>query len=200
MPNRGYFIVFEGVDGSGKSTQIELLSEKLRKAGVDHIIEREPSSGAIGRLIRQYAEAGERYMAAETEALLFNADRFEHARRIETYLNEGITIICDRFFHSTLAYQGGSGVDLSWLKSLQRFTLKPDLVILLDIDPDASLIRVSGRSLTVFENNIYLRKVRKLYLQFAEAGEMIRVDTNRTVDEVESDVRRLVSDLMKVDL
>lgn len=199
MQGRGYFIAFEGVDGSGKSTQIDLLSEKLRKVGVDHIIEREPSSGVIGRLIRDYAEAGDRYMSAETEALLFSADRIEHARRIETYLNEGITVICDRFYHSTFAYQGASGIDLVWLKSLQRFDLKPDLVILLDIDPEASLVRVSGRSLTVFEDNSFLRCVRSIYLSFAEAGEMVRVDTDRTVDEVEADVSRLVSRLINID-
>jgi dTMP kinase len=97
MPRRGFFIVFEGVDGSGKSTQIDLLSEKLRQVGVDHIIEREPSSGAIGKLIRDYAEAGDRYLNPETEALLFSADRVEHVKRIEGYLNEGVTVICDRF-------------------------------------------------------------------------------------------------------
>jgi dTMP kinase len=200
MPRRGFFIVFEGVDGSGKSTQIDLLSEKLRQAGVDHIIEREPSSGAIGKLIRDYAEAGDRYLTPETEALLFSADRIEHVKRIEGYLNEGVTVICDRFMHSTLAYQGGSGVNIAWLRSLQKFDLKPDLIILLDINPDRSLVRVANRSLTVFESNSYLKKVREFYLKFADAGEMIPVNCSRIVDEVEFDVLQLVSDLLGVSL
>ena len=200
MPSRGFFIVFEGVDGSGKSTQIDLLSEKLRQSGVDHIIEREPSGGVIGKLIRGYSEAGDRYFEPETEALLFSADRIEHVKRIIGYLSDGITVICDRFMHSTLAYQGGSGVNVAWLRSLQKFDLKPDLVILLDIDPDKSLVRVANRSLTVFERNSYLKNVRELYLKFAEAGEMIAVSCSRTVDEVELDVTRLVSDLLQLDL
>jgi dTMP kinase len=193
MPERGYFIVFEGVDGAGKSTQIEILSEKLRRVGVDHVIEQEPSGGAIGKFIRDYAEAGDRWMMPETEALLFTADRVEHVKRIDGILSQGVTVLCDRFMHSTLAYQGASGVDIGWLRSLQQFPVEPDLIILFDLDPDRSLVRVSGRSLTVFENNSYLRKVRELYLGFAEAGEMTRIDTGRTIDEIEADVAELVS-------
>jgi dTMP kinase len=100
----------------------------------------------------------------------------------------------------TVPYQGGSGVNIAWLRSLQKFDLKPDLIILLDINPDRSLVRVANRSLTVFENNSYLKKVRELYLKFADAGEMIPVNCSRTVDEVEFDVIRLVSELLGVNL
>jgi dTMP kinase len=196
MAPRGWFIVFEGVDGSGKSTQIELLSMKLRDQGIDHVIEREPSDGTIGRFIRNYAEAGDRYLQPESEALLFTADRFEHSRRIEQTLEQGITVVCDRYYHSTLAYQGAAGVDVAWLRDLQKFALKPDLVLLLDVDPGRSLMRVSGRTLTVFENRDYLSRVRDLYLGFAREGEMQLVDTGRPVDEVEAEVENLVEDLM----
>ena len=198
MAPRGWFIVFEGVDGSGKSTQIELLSMKLRDQGVDHVLEREPSGGSIGRFIREYAEAGDRYLSPESEALLFTADRFEHSKRIEQTLAEGTIVVCDRYYHSTLAYQGAAGVDVAWLRDLQKFALKPDLVILLDVDPERSLMRVSGRTLTVFENRSYLSRVRELYLGFA--GEMRLVDTGRPVDEVEAEVQRLVEELTGIDL
>jgi dTMP kinase len=200
MAPRGWFIVFEGVDGSGKSTQIELLSMKLRDQGVDHVLEREPSGGSIGRFIREYAEAGDRYLSPESEALLFTADRFEHSKRIEQTLAEGTIVVCDRYYHSTLAYQGAAGVDVAWLRDLQKFALKPDLVILLDVDPERSLMRVSGRTLTVFENRSYLSRVRELYLGFAGAGEMRLVDTGRPVDEVEAEVQRLVEELTGIDL
>ncbi len=196
MAPRGWFIVFEGVDGSGKSTQIDLLSMKLRDRGVDHILEREPSDGSIGRFIRHYAEAGDRYLQPESEALLFTADRFEHSKRIEQTLEQGTTVVCDRYYHSTLAYQGAAGVDVAWLRDLQRFALRPDLVILLDVDPERSLLRVSGRTLTVFEDRSYLRRVRELYLGFARAGEMRLVDTGRPVDEVEAEVQGLVYGLI----
>jgi dTMP kinase len=195
MGPRGWFIVFEGVDGSGKSTQIELLSMKLRDQGVDHVLEREPSDGAIGRFIRNYAEAGDRYLQPESEALLFTADRFEHSKRIEQTLDQGVTVVCDRYYHSTLAYQGAAGVPVDWLRDLQKFALKPDLVLLLDVDPGRSLMRVSGRTLTVFENRDYLSRVRDLYLGFARE-EMKLVDTGRPVDEVEAEIENLVEDLM----
>ncbi len=200
MAPRGWFIVFEGVDGSGKSTQIELLSMKLRDQGVDHVLEREPSDGGIGRFIRDYAEAGDRYLQPESEALLFTADRFEHSKRIEQTLEQGTTVVCDRYYHSTLAYQGAAGVDVAWLRDLQKFALKPDLALLLDVDPTKSLMRVSGRTLTVFENRDYLSRVRDLYLGFAGAGEMKLVDTGRPVDEVESEVERLVEEFIGVSL
>jgi dTMP kinase len=196
MAPRGWFIVFEGVDGSGKSTQIELLSMKLRDQGIDHIIEREPSDGTIGRFIRNYAEAGDRYLQPESEALLFTADRFEHSKRIEQTLDQGVSVVCDRYYHSTLAYQGAAGVPVAWLRDLQKFAMKPDLVLLLDVDPGRSLMRVSGRTLTIFENRDYLSMVRDLYLGFARAGEMQLVDTGRPVNEVEAEVENLVEDLM----
>ncbi len=200
MAPTGWFIVFEGVDGSGKSTQIELLDMKLRDQGVDHVLEREPSDGGIGRFIRAYAEAGDRYLQPESEALLFTADRFEHSRRIAQTLDQGVTVVCDRYYHSTLAYQGAAGVDVGWLGDLQRFALKPDLVILLDVDPGRSLMRVSGRTLTVFENRDYLSRVRDLYLGFAREGEMKVVDTSKPVDEVEAEVQRLVEELTGLEL
>jgi dTMP kinase len=200
MAPTGWFIVFEGVDGSGKSTQIDLLSMKLRDQGVDHILEMEPSDGSIGRFIRHYAEAGDRYLSPETEALLFTADRFEHSKRIAQILDQGTTVICDRYYHSTLAYQGAAGVDVAWLRDLQKFALKPDLILLLDVDPERSLMRVSGRTLTVFENRRYLKMVRDLYLGFSNAGEMKLVDTSHSLDEVEGEVQRLVESLMGLKL
>ncbi len=200
MAPRGWFIVFEGIDGSGKSTQIDLLSMKFRDQGVDHVLEREPSDGSIGRFIRSYAEAGERYFSPETEALLFTADRFEHSKRISQILEQGTTVVCDRYYHSTLAYQGAAGVDVAWLRDLQKFTPKPDLILLLDVDPERSLMRVSGRTLTIFENRSYLKRVRDLYLQFERAGEMKLIDVEHPVDEVEAKVQRFVEELTDLKL
>ena len=200
MTSRGWFIVFEGIDGSGKSTQIDLLSMKLRDKGIDYVLEREPSDSSIGKFIREYAEAGGRYLSPETEALLFTADRFEHSKRISDYLDEGINVVCDRYFHSTLAYQGASGVDLGWLTEMQKFVLKPNLVLLLDVDPDSSLLRVSGRSLTVFEDRSFLRKVREFYIRFAEEGEMVKIDTLKPIDDVEKEIEMRVEEIFKIKL
>lgn len=200
MSRKGFFIVFEGIDGSGKSTQIELITMKLKQAGIDAIIEQEPTKNVIGKLIRDYAEAGDRFLSPEVEALLFSADRIEHSKRILSYLQQGVTVICDRFYHSTYAYQGASGIDIDWLKSLQKNVIKPDLVILLDIDPDSSLIRVSGRNLTIFENNSYLRKVREIYNYFAKNGELVKIDTLKPISEVEKDVQKQIEKLINTKL
>ena len=200
MSRKGFFIVFEGIDGSGKSTQIELLTMKLKRAGIDVIVEQEPTNSIIGKLIRDYAEAGDRYLSPEAEALLFSADRIEHSNHIKSNLEQGVTIICDRFYHSTYAYQGASGVNINWLKTLQKNVVKPDLIILLDIDPDVSLVRVSGRNLTVFENNSYLKKVREIQNNLAKDGELKKVNTFKPIFEVEKDVQKLVENLLNIKL
>jgi dTMP kinase len=196
MAGRGFFIVFEGIDGSGKSTHIERLLMRLWERKLDVFRTREPTDGRIGQLIREYAQGGRRLLSPETEALLFAADRREHCKKIREALDAGKVVVSDRFLHSSLAYQGAAGADLDWIRELNRSALKPDLSILLDIDPDASLRRVKGRKKTVFEEGEYLRRVRELYLEFVESGELVRIDADRDIDDVQNDVVDLVSGLL----
>ena len=196
MAGRGFFIVFEGIDGSGKSTHIERLLMRLWERKLDVFRTREPTDGRIGQLIREYAQGGRRLLSHETEALLFAADRREHCKKIREALDAGKVVVSDRFLHSSLAYQGAAGADLDWIRELNRFALTPDLVILLDIDPDSSLRRVKGRKKTVFEEGEYLRRVRELYLGFVESGELVRVDADRDFDDVQNEVVGLVSGLL----
>jgi len=196
MVSRGFFIVFEGIDGSGKSTHIERLLMRLWGRKLDVFRTREPTDGRIGQLIGEYAQGGRRLLSPETEALLFAADRREHCKRIKENLDADKVVISDRFLHSSLAYQGAAGADLDWIRELNRSALKPNLAILLDIDPDASLRRVKGRKKTVFEEGEYLRRVRELYLRFVESGELVRVDADRDFDDVQNDVVGLVSSLL----
>jgi dTMP kinase len=200
MVGRGFFIVFEGIDGSGKTTHIDRLIMRLWERKLDVLRTHEPTDGRIGRLIREYAQGGRRLISPETEALLFAADRREHCRRIEEALSVGKVVVSDRFLHSSLAYQGAAGADVGWIRELNRSALKPDLSILLDIDPEASLSRVKGRRRTIFEERDYLRRVRELYLGFVEGGELMRVDADRAFDEVQKDIMRLVADLLGITL
>jgi dTMP kinase len=133
----------------------------------------------------------------ETEALLFAADRIEHGKIIQKALEENKVIISDRYLHSSLAYQGAAGVDIDWMKSLNRHALKPDLVILLDIDPDKSLERVSDRARTVFEENVYLKDVRTEYLKYAVLGELVVVDAGQSIEAVHKDVLIHVEALLR---
>jgi dTMP kinase len=188
MTQRGFFIVFEGIDGSGKSTQINLLKNFLEKKDYKVKLTSEPTDNAIGSLIRNYARSSNRNLIPETEALLFAADRVEHGKNIEIDLKNGFTIICDRYVHSSLAYQNAAGVNIKWIITLNKLALKPDLVILLDIDPEISLQRVCGRKRTIFEEKEYLSRVRKIYLEFAEQNELVIVDASRSIEKVHNDV------------
>jgi dTMP kinase len=188
MKNRGCFIVFEGIDGGGKSTQIQMLADFFKVEGYDVDLHMEPTQEAIGNLLWIYIRSKDRSFTPETEALLFAADRIEHGKAIQKVIEEGKIIISDRYVHSSLAYQGAAGVDVQWLKSINIHALKPDLVILLDIDPEKSLERVSDRSKTIFEESEYLKRVQIEYLRYKEAGELLVVDAAQPKKDVHAEI------------
>jgi len=197
MAKRGAFIVFEGIDGSGKSTHIGLLCRELKEQGHDVLETSEPSRGRIGKFIRDYVERRGRRLPIEVETLLFAADRFEHLKKtIDPALEEGRIVISDRYVHSSLAYQGAEGVSLEWVKEVNSFARKPDLCILLDIGPETGLGRMRRRRRTVFEVYTFQQKVRNIYLQFAEQGELVKVAADRPVEEVQSEISALVHELL----
>jgi dTMP kinase len=196
MARRGVFIVFEGIDGSGKSTHIKTLTNELRERGYSVLTTSEPSRDRIGNFIRRYAERNDHRLTPETEALLFAADRFEHVMTVvEPALKRGRIVISDRYLYSSLAYQGAGGLDLDWIREMNRFAPKPDLGILLDILPEFSLQRVERRK-TVFEVSDYLRKVRDIYLRLVEEGELVKVDADKPRKAVQEEVSSLVNELL----
>lgn len=197
MADRGVFIVFEGIDGSGKSTHIKHLAELLRERGHNVLQTSEPSRYRVGDFIRRYSRRQEKRLPPETEALLFAADRFEHVKAvIEPALRRGRIVISDRYVHSSMAYQGAAGADLNWIREMNRFAPRPDLAILLDIQPEFSLQRVKRRR-TVFEVSDYLRKVRDIYLQFVEEGELVKLDADRSRSAIQEDVDAQVLGLLE---
>ena len=197
MAKRGVFIVFEGIDGSGKSTHIKALAEELRSQGYGVLQTSEPSKDRIGNFIRRYAERNDSRLTPETEALLFAADRFEHVKTvIEPALRKGRIVISDRYLYSSLAYQGAGGLEVDWIREMNRFAPKPDLGILLDILPEFSLQRVNRRK-TVFEDSDYLRKVRNIYLKLVEKGELVRIDADKPRKAVLMEVFSLVQELLE---
>jgi len=197
MAKKGVFIVFEGIDGSGKSTHIKALAEELRSQGYGVLQTSEPSKDRIGNFIRRYAERNDSRLTPETEALLFAADRFEHVKTvIEPALRRGRIVISDRYLYSSLAYQGAGGLEVDWIREMNRFAPKPDLGILLDILPEFSLQRVNRRK-TVFEDSDYLRKVRNIYLQLVEEGELVRIDADKPRKAVQAEIFSLVQELLE---
>ena len=197
MAGRGVFIVFEGIDGSGKDTHLKLLSESLREAGHNVVETAEPSRDRVGTFLKRYAKSKGDRLPAETEALLYAADRYEHVSRvIMPALNRGQIVVSIRYLYSSLAYQGGAGVDLDWIREINRFAPKPDLGILFDILPEYSLNRLK-RKRSIFESADFLRKVRDIYLGMVEKGELVRVDADRPKKAVQADVKALVDNLLE---
>ncbi len=179
----GLFIVLEGIDGSGKSSLAASMADRLSPRR-EVILTAEPSDGWVGDAVRRAsAEEG----APLLEALLFVADRAHHTERVSRWLAEGKTVICDRYYASTLAYQSaalGDGM-MGWLRELNdKVVIRPDLTLLLDIDPAVGMDRVNGRgAASKFEELEYLKRVRDAYLRVAEEDGFKLIDASLPEEE-----------------
>ena len=203
MKNKGYFISFEGIDGSGKSTQIQKLAKFLEARDFDIVVTREPGGSKGGEEIRNLLLQGnvDRW-SAETEILLFTAARRDHLERIILpALEEGKIVICDRFTDSTRMYQGMRGVNLrNLVDTLNEKVIKfdPDLTIVIDINPEISLKRAKSRKIVEerFEDfGVDLQmKMRKGFLKLAkEFGNRIEVvNGQQSIDKLALDICSLV--------
>ena len=178
MTKKGVFIVIEGLDGSGKTTQAKLLAKKLSKFYKVHLTA-EPSRGKIGTFIREGLLYEQMRLQVEAEALLFAADRVEHMyNELKPALDEGKLVICDRYVYSTLAYQGSVGLSLDWIKTTNARALQPDFGIFIDVPPAKVLARLQRRK-SVMETVETQTKVHDIYLKFVEKGELISIDGDR---------------------
>lgn len=169
---KGFFIALEGIDGSGKSTQARKLADALSEKGHQIYETAEPTDGIVGQLIRRILRK-DLTISPEALSLLFVADRIEHAKEIQSALDEGKIVISDRYLLSTLTYQSAQGVDIEFLKQLHASLPKPDLTILLDIEPEKALSR--SKADEKFEKLEMLTKVRQNYIAFAELDKNILV-------------------------
>lgn len=187
---RGKFIVFEGPDGSGKTTQQKRVAAALCSA----ICECEPTTGEIGKQIR-HALGGEVDCAPETLALLFAADRREHVRALEKMLEDGKTVLCDRYVFSSIAYQGLE-LDTAWIGEINRRAterLLPDAVVYIDLPTESCMARIArGRDHTeIFETTERISKVRENYERaFAMFPnlKLIRIDGAQPMEDVTRDI------------
>lgn len=193
-PNHpGFLLVLEGIDGAGKSTLARRLSDRLRELGVASTISREPTEGAHGRELRRSAKEGR--LSLEEELELFVKDRAEHVEKvIRPALRIAEVVILDRYYFSTAAYQGARGGDPEAIIARnEEFAPLPDMVLLLDIDPQAGVGRVTSRgdSPDEFEALSYLAKVRELFLAL-ERPYIRRIDAARPLAEVFNDCDALL--------
>jgi len=203
----GKFITFEGIDGSGKSTQLRMLASDLRARGVDIISTHEPGGTPLGRRLREAFLETEETVAPRAELLLFAADRAQHVEfLIKPALAEGRTVISDRYADATFAYQGaGRGFEeetVNEVIALATGGLKPDLTLFFDISVERALGRMNSHSGNEriqnrmdLETAEFYTRVREAYLGIAEREpERFKiVDANGSVDEIHRTVAEIVN-------
>jgi dTMP kinase len=211
---KGTFITFEGIEGSGKSTQIALLASYLIARGIRNVLTREPGGTLIGDQVRKILlDPANRSLDPTAELLLYAASRAQHLHEIILpALASGMTVLCDRFSDATLAYQGyGRGLDIELIRTLDRIVtreMRPDLTILFDIDAAMGVSRARGRNSNLgleaearFENEelVFHDRVRQGYLTLvAQDPARIRVvNASGTAEVVQEQVRNIVEELLR---
>lgn len=197
---RGRFIVFEGIDGSGKSTALKRVAGALHDAGHDVVTTREETDTWRGEAVRR---AIQEKADPWTTLHLFLADRAAHVAEIRGHLDAGQTVLCDRFMHSTLAYQSVTLADqlddaTAHLRSLHDpWCMVPDGVVLLDLDPAVAVARAEDRGATTpYEKVEFLERVRSAYLELAASDRFAVVDADRSPDAVAADALAAVEGLL----
>ncbi len=191
MLKKGLFITFEGADGCGKSTQLNLLAEFLKSKGFDVVITREPGSVGLGEKLREILLNYDGEVSSNCEAFLFLADRAQHIDIIvKPAIDTGNIVLCDRHIDSTVAYQGyGRGVDLGQIKMLNKLAtsgLVPDLTFVFDIDVETSQQRVGKNKDRMESAGLeFHERVRQGYLALSKA-EPNRIKVINSVDSIEN--------------
>ena len=200
---KGLFITFEGADGCGKTTQIELLNKYLLEKGYETLLTREPGAKGLGVKLREILLNYDGEVSPNCESFLFLADRAQHVDCIiKPALNEGKIILCDRHTDSTVAYQGyGRGLDLErihMLNSIATSRLKPDLTIVFDVDVETSMKRVGKEKDRMESAGVeFFNKVRNGYLEISkQEPERVKViNSSDTIENIHKQVVELVENL-----
>jgi len=201
LMKKGIFITVEGTDGSGKTTQMNLIVDYLKKSGCDTVMLREPGGTEISEKIRNIIlDPAHRKMCEKTEMFLYAAARAQLVKEvIKPALSQGRIVVCDRYVDSTYAYQGyGRGLDLDTLISINEVATEgtmPDFTFFFDIDPEIALSRrvASGIPDRIeIEKADFHKRVCEGYRQLSElySQRIIKIDANRTVEQVWNDVKQ----------
>ena len=208
---RGKFITFEGIDGSGKSTQLRMLASELRLRGFDVLTTMEPGGTPLGRRLREAFLETEETVAPLAELLLFAADRAQHVNfLVKPALETGKIVISDRYADATAAYQGaGRGFEeqtINQVIMLATGGLKPDLTLFFDISVGEAISRTNSRSGGGERKNRmdsetveFYERVRRAYLQIAESepGRFRVIDASGAISEVKAEALELITEFLK---
>ncbi len=197
------FITFEGPDGAGKTTQIDRLARYLHQVGVALVATRQPRGTEVGKQIAHVIlDLHDLRIDAKTELFLYAADRSQHVEEvIRPALKRGTWVLCDRYVDSSLALQGAGGASLQLIEQVNELAtggLQPDLTILLDLPPEATLERIEQRGdrpdRIESKGHAFHRRVREIYLQLAEKNpRFVTIDARQSVEAVEQEIRAAVA-------
>lgn len=195
---RGRLIVFEGIDGAGKSTQIQALKPYLCARGIEVVTDCEPTRGPWGMRVREAAVAGQRLSLDEEVACLLE-DRREHVRDfIEPALERGAWVLLDRYYLSMMAYQGASGANVEDIREWnETFATVPDVAFWLDLPVEMALDRMKHRGLAVdaFENEPFLARCAEIYARM-EMPWLRRIEADGSPAETQMRIREVVRELL----
>lgn len=190
---KGILIVFEGIDGSGKSTQAKILLERLKEEDFDAVYFREPSKGKWGRKIKKKALHPDS-LSPEEELDLFQKDRRENVEQnLKPALKKKKIVILDRYYYSNIAYQGAKGIDEKLIRRMnEEFAVEPDLVFIFDIDPKKGLERIENRKKKdkLFEREDYLVKVREIFRSF-KGEKFVHIDALKSKEEISKEIQEI---------
>lgn len=198
MKDTPFFLVLDGIDGCGSSTHSKLLKGYLESNGFKVHLTQEPSNSEIGELLREFLKDSN--IPPTTDALMFAADRDLHYHgEIKKKLDEGMVVISDRYIESSIIYQSLSSEDITveWVKAINKYAGKPDLTIILDVDPKISLARKPDQELEKFEDITFLEKVRSLYLSRAKEEGYHVVNSDDIIEIVQETIQKIVMDKLK---
>ena len=186
----GLFIVIEGIDGTGKSTQAKMLQQALQQAGKTVVLDHEPSDGPYGKILRDSATTGR--LSPQEELDLFHKDRKHHVDElIMPALKRGETVILDRYYFSTMAYQGQRGFDKDEIRETNlSFAPNPDILFILDLDVDLARERIGVRGDTTneFEKRDALQYCRDTFLSVSYESFAHVIDSSQSIDEIHQEL------------
>ncbi|MFC5049204.1 dTMP kinase [Rubritalea spongiae] len=190
---RGLLIVIEGIDGTGKSSQAKMLAEHLRSIGEDVLLDREPSDGPFGKILR--ASMTEGRLAPDEELELFHKDRRQHVSDVITpALKRGCHVVLDRYYFSTMAYQGANGFDVEELRAInESFAPAPDILFILDLDVEAALTRIGARGdqANEFEQRDALQFCRDVFLSVKDETYARVIDSSPSIESIHESLKKI---------
>jgi dTMP kinase len=191
---QGILIVFEGIDGSGKTTQADILTRNLRKKGIDAVYFREPSKGKWGHLIKKKALIADS-LSPQEELALFLKDRKDNVEKnLKPALRQKKAVILDRYYFSTMAYQGARGINPERIqRDNEKFAVRPDMVFILDVEASKGLKRIEDRKKKdmLFEKEEYLVKVREIFRSI-KGKNIFHINGMRAVQDVSREIEEVV--------